>query len=96
MSTQYVINVGIDDGHSLVWSDEIGVLGVGASLREAEDAFLDAVFEYASDWLNGLGLLALHRQHAPLVHQVATCDQNRDVLRSLLLPEDTMHVIDFR
>jgi hypothetical protein len=70
-----------------MWLDGVPVHGVGRSYEQAEDDFLDALLDYADDWVRELRHAPNHRQNAGLVTQVLMFGEHRDELRALVFAD---------
>lgn len=64
-----------------MWIDGMPVHAEAGTYDEAEDAFLDALVDYASLWIEELRHAPNHRQHAGRVRRVAIYAGDREELR---------------
>lgn len=79
------VSVGAD--HVAMWLNGIPVHGEGPTYGDAECDFLDALVEYAEDWVQELRHAPNHRGNAALVTQVLMFADDRDELRELVFGE---------
>lgn len=87
VSHPFDVKVSVTDDQTGMWIEGLPVHGVGDSYDEAEDDFLDALVEYAEEWLIELRFAPNHRQHAGLVERVLLYAGDRDELRRAVFEE---------
>lgn len=73
--------VSFTDSGVAIWIDAMPVHAEAATYGAAEEAFLDALIDYASLWVDELRHAPNHRQHAGRVRRVAMYAGDRDELR---------------
>lgn len=78
------VNVSFTGGQTAMWIDGLPIHGVGDSYDSAEDDFLDALVEYAEDWISELRFAPNHRGNSGLVERVLMYAGKRDELRRMV------------
>lgn len=81
------VQVSFGQGEVSTWIEGLPVHGIGASLDESEDDFLDALLDYAEAWVEELHVAPNHRGHAGVVRRVLLCAGDREQLRRTVFPE---------
>jgi hypothetical protein len=79
--------VSFREGGVAVWIDGMPVHAEAATYDEAEDAFLDALVDYAELWVDELRHAPNHRHHAGRVRRVAMYAGDRSELRRAVFGE---------
>lgn len=67
-----------------MWLDGVPVHGVGVDFETAESEFLDALVDYAEDWVRDLRFAPNHKDNHLLVLCVLSCADRREELRELV------------
>lgn len=78
----------IQSGQVSFWIDGMPVHGVGASLEEAENDFLDAIVDYAGLWIDELRHAPNHKQNASLVRRITMYAGDREELRRIVFGDE--------
>lgn len=75
-------------GQFSFWVDGAPIHASGDDLDRAEEAFLDALVDYAQLWFDQLSSAPNHTQHQRLALLVAMCAADRDQLRLVIFGDD--------
>lgn len=78
----------VKDGQVVFWLEDAPVLASGADLDSAEDAFLEALVDYAELWFDELRDAPNHRQNKFLALRVAAFAGDLDELRQVVFGDD--------
>lgn len=81
------VNVSVTTTQVSMWIDGLPTHAVGSTLDEAEDEFLDALVEYAEDWLEELRFAPNHKQHAGLVQRILMYAEEREEFRRVVFDD---------
>ena len=90
LATQFPFDVkaSVTEGQTALWMDGLPVHGIGDSYDAAEDDFLDALVEYAEDWMEELRFAPNHRENRPLVDRVLMYAGDRGELRCVIFGDE--------
>jgi len=82
------VKVSVQPDEVAMWLDGVPVHGAGPTYAEAVECFLDALVEYAQDWVADLRHAPNHRRNGGLVAQVIMYADDRDELRTLVFGDE--------
>lgn len=82
------VKASVTGGQTALWMDGFPVHGVGDSYDAAEDDFLDALVEYAEEWMQELRFAPNHRGNGPLVDRVLMYAGDPDELRRVVFGDE--------
>lgn len=84
----FSVNVSVLPDQVSMWIDGLPTHAVAPTLDEAEDAFLDALVEYAVDWVEELRFAPNHKQHYSLVQRILIYAEDREEFRRVVFDEN--------
>ena len=86
-SAPFDVKSSIQDGQISFWMDRLPVHGSGATLPEAEEAFLDALVDYADLWVEELRHAPNHKDNAPMIRRITMYVGDREELRRVVFDD---------
>ena len=89
LGNPFNVQVSYANGQTSVWIEFISAHGVGSNLEQARENFLDALEEYADEWVTHLNAATNHHESGGLVRRVVLCAGDRDRMRRIVFDEST-------
>jgi hypothetical protein len=87
VGSPFNVQVSFFEGQVSMWIDGLPTHGAGDTLDEAEDDFLNALEDYADDWIDDLHRAPNHQAHGGRVRRILLCAGDRDLLRRVVFDE---------
>lgn len=87
-AARFRVRSSVREGQVSFWMDDVPVHATGATLDEAEGAFLDALIDYADLWQKELRHAPNHKQNADLVRRITIYAGDRDQLSRVVFDDD--------
>jgi hypothetical protein len=84
---KFLVKSSVGKDQVAFWLDNVPVHAVGADLDEAEEAFLDALIDYADLWMKELRHAPNHAKNEILVTRIAMFAGDREELRQVVFSE---------
>lgn len=83
------VQVSRSDSQFSMWIEGVPVHGAGKSMEEAEDELLDALVDYALDWVDRLHVAPNHEANGDLVRRVMLHAADGEELRRVVFDLDS-------
>ena len=84
---KFLVKSSVSTDQVALWLEEMPVHAVGVDLGQAEEAFLDALIDYADLWTKELRHAPNHAKNEVLVTRIAMFAGDREELRQVVFSE---------